>query len=53
MNRPSIFEAAAGAPAFEALTSRFYRKVKADPLLSPVFASFTRSRRSGTTVSSG
>ena len=41
MNRPSIFEAAGGAPVFEVLTSRFYRKVKADPLLSPVFASFT------------
>ena len=41
MSRPSIFEAAGGAPAFEALTSRFYRKVKADPLLSPVFESFT------------
>jgi truncated hemoglobin YjbI len=53
MNRPSIFEAAGGAPAFEALTSRFYRKVKADLLLSPVFA-FTRSRRStGTRASSG
>jgi truncated hemoglobin YjbI len=44
MNRPSIFEAAGGAPAFEALTSRFYRKVKADLLLSPVFASFTSAR---------
>jgi hemoglobin len=41
VSRPSIFEAAGGAPVFEALTSRFYGKVKADPLLSPVFASFT------------
>jgi hemoglobin len=41
VNRPTIFEAAGGSPAFEALTARFYEKVKADPLLSPVFASFT------------
>jgi len=41
MNRPSVFEVAGGAPAFEALTSRFYQKVKADPLLAPVFASFS------------
>jgi hemoglobin len=41
VNTPSIFEAAGGAPAFEALTSRFYKKVKADPLLAPVFVSFT------------
>lgn len=41
MNRASIFEAAGGAPAFEALTSHFYAKVKTDPLLAPVFASFT------------
>jgi hemoglobin len=41
VNRPSIFEVAGGAPAFEALTSHFYEKVKADPLLAPVFGSFT------------
>lgn len=41
MSRPTIFEAAGGSPAFEALTVRFYEKVKADPLLSPVFVSFT------------
>jgi hemoglobin len=41
VNRPSIFEVAGGAPTFEALTSRFYKKVKADPLLAPVFASFS------------
>jgi hemoglobin len=41
MSRPTIFEAAGGSPAFEALTVRFYEEVKADPLLSPVFASFT------------
>jgi len=41
MSRPTIFEAAGGSPAFEALTVRFYEIVKADPLLSPVFASFT------------
>jgi len=38
-SRPTIFEAAGGSPAFEALTVRFYEKVKADPLLSSVFAS--------------
>jgi truncated hemoglobin YjbI len=31
MNRPSIFEVAGGAPVFDALTARFYQKVKADP----------------------
>jgi hemoglobin len=41
MTRPSISEAAGGAPAFDALTSRFYEKVGRDPLLSSVFASFT------------
>jgi hemoglobin len=41
MSRPTIFEAAGGSPAFEAITVRFYEKVKADPLLSQVFASFT------------
>jgi hemoglobin len=41
VSRPTIFEAAGGSPAFETLTVRFYNKVKADPLLSPVFASFT------------
>ena len=41
MSRPTIFEAAGGSPAFEALTVRFYEKVRVDPLLSPVFASFT------------
>jgi Bacterial-like globin len=33
MSKPTIFEAAGGSPAFEALTVRFYDKVKADPLL--------------------
>jgi hemoglobin len=41
VSRPSIFEAAGGAPVFEALTSHFYTKVKGDPVLAPVFASFT------------
>jgi hemoglobin len=41
MSRPTIFEEAGGSPAFEALTARFYEKVRADPLLSPVFVSFT------------
>jgi hemoglobin len=41
MSRLTIFEAAGGSPAIEALTVRFYEKAKADPLLSPVFASST------------
>jgi hemoglobin len=41
MSRPTMFEAAGGSSAFEALTVRFYEKVRADPLLSRVFASFT------------
>jgi hemoglobin len=41
MTRPSIFEAAGGSPTFDALTRRFYDKVKADPVLANVFASFT------------
>jgi hemoglobin len=41
VSRPSIFEVAGGAPVFEPLTSRFYEKVKADPLLASVFASFS------------
>ena len=41
MTRPSIFEAVGGTPSFEALTQRFYDKVKAEPLLVPVFTSFT------------
>jgi hemoglobin len=41
VSRPTIFEAAGGSPIFEALTVRFYETVRADPLLAPVFASFT------------
>jgi hemoglobin len=41
VSRPTIFEAAGGSPAFDALTVRFYEKVRADPLLSAVFAPFT------------
>jgi len=41
MTRPSIFEAVDGTPTFEALTNRFYAKVKSDAMLAPVFASFT------------
>jgi hemoglobin len=41
VSRPSIFEAAGGSRAFDALTVRFYEKARADPLLSAVFASFT------------
>jgi hemoglobin len=41
VSRPTIFEAAGGSPAFEALTARFYKKVRVDPMLAAVFASFT------------
>ena len=35
---PSLYDWAGGAPALERLTEVFYRKVKADPSLQPVFA---------------
>ena len=35
---PSLYDWAGGAAALERLTEVFYRKVKADPLLQPVFA---------------
>jgi len=35
---PSLYDWAGGAPALERLTEIFYRKVKADSLLQPVFA---------------
>jgi len=35
---PSLYDWAGGAAALERLTDVFYRKVKADPLLQPVFA---------------
>lgn len=35
---PTLFEWIGGAPALERLTDHFYKKVKADPLLGPVFA---------------
>lgn len=41
MIRPTIFEAAGGAPAFARLTERFYEKVRSDATLAPVFANFT------------
>jgi hemoglobin len=37
----TIFEYACGAPALLRLTEAFYKKVKADPLLQPVFKDFT------------
>ena len=37
-NIPTLFDWAGGAAALERLTSLFYTKVKADPLLAPVFA---------------
>jgi hemoglobin len=36
--RPSLYEWAGGAKALERLTSAFYRRVHADPILAPVFA---------------
>jgi hemoglobin len=35
---PTLYEWAGGAGALERLTERFYVKVKADPLLEPLFA---------------
>ena len=35
---PTLFEWAGGQPAFERLTEAFYRRVRADDLLAPVFA---------------
>jgi hypothetical protein len=35
---PTLYEWAGGAARLQALTEVFYRKVKADPLLQPVFA---------------
>ena len=35
---PTLYEWAGGAEALERLTERFYVKVKADPLLEPLFA---------------
>jgi hemoglobin len=35
---PTLFEWIGGAPALESLTANFYAKVKADPLIAPIFA---------------
>lgn len=35
---PTLYDWAGGAAALERLTDLFYKKVKADPLLAPVFA---------------
>jgi hemoglobin len=35
---PTLYEWAGGSAAFERLTAAFYRKVRADPLLAPLFA---------------
>jgi len=35
---PTLFDWAGGSAAFERLTEVFYRKVRADPLLAPLFA---------------
>ena len=34
---PSLYEWIGGAPALEKLTTAFYAKVKADPLIAPIF----------------
>ncbi len=38
-NIPTVYEWAGGASAFERLTAVFYRRVLADPILSPIFQS--------------
>jgi hemoglobin len=40
--RPTIYEFAGGAPAFQQLTLAFYYKVTAEPLLAPLFTDFTQ-----------
>jgi hemoglobin len=40
--RSSIYEVAGGAPAFQRLTLAFYYKVTAEPLLAPLFTTFTQ-----------
>jgi len=35
---PTLYEWAGGAEALDRLTSAFYRRVRADPILAPVFA---------------
>jgi hemoglobin len=35
---PTLFEWIGGAPALENLAANFYAKVKADPLIAPIFA---------------
>jgi hypothetical protein len=35
---PTLYEWIGGAPALEKLTVAFYAKVKADPLIAPIFA---------------
>ena len=37
-NPPTLFEWAGGMPAFERLTTVFYARVLADPLIGPLFA---------------
>lgn len=41
MDRPSIYEFVGGAETLDRLTSVFYDRVRADPLLAPVFVNFT------------
>ena len=37
-DRPTLYEWAGGAPALSRLTAAFYERVRADPILAPVFA---------------
>lgn len=39
-NKPTIFEYAGGAPAFQNLANAFYARVKADPELQQRFRSY-------------
>lgn len=38
MAAPTLYEWAGGSAAFERLTEEFYRRVRVDPLLAPLFA---------------
>ena len=37
-NVPTLFEWLGGMPALDRLMSRFYERVKDDPILAPIFA---------------
>jgi hemoglobin len=50
MAERTIFVQVGGRPGFERLTARFYDKVKNDPLLAPVFATFTPSHATNVAI---